>query len=186
MNKRAQKQIAALCYLWLHFWNTCGACKGYTSCTFLMVSPCYKHQFNPPVNHQFNPSISSTGNMRSRSPWYFKAMHHLLLLPASLTGVMPECLPQGLPPFQLYVENHSKVLINFNWWLQSNLMCADGNQERSFSSLRFSIFYVYIRFTNRVAAYSEPGLDCAWVFSYCSHRSNLQSVNFQNQCTPVQ
>lgn len=91
--------------------------------------------------HQFDPSISSTGNTRSRSPWYFKAMHHLLLLPASLTGVMPECPPQGLPPFQLYVENHSKVLINFNWWLQSNLMCADGNQERSVSLLRFSIFY---------------------------------------------
>lgn len=64
--------------------------------------------------HKLSPSITSTETTRSRSPWYFKAMHQLLLLPASLTGVMPECPSQGLPLFQLYVENHSKVLINFN------------------------------------------------------------------------
>lgn len=64
--------------------------------------------------HKLSPSITSTGITRSQSPWYFKAMHQLLLLPASLTGVMPEHPSQGLPLFQLYVENHSKVLINFN------------------------------------------------------------------------
>lgn len=164
MNKGAQKQRAVLCYLQLHSWST-WSLQGtwlyqlHFSHGFLLLqasvqSHCY---------HQFNPSLISTGNMRLQSLWYFEAVHHLLLLPASLAGMMPECLPQGLSPFQLYVQNHSKVLINFNSWLWSNLMRADGNW---FSLLCLSIFFnVYICFSKRVVAYSEPGPDRAWLFN---------------------